>query len=397
MNADCLKLTIYFGERDRVGRRFLADALLDYYEDHGLATSVLLRGIEGFGAKHRLKTQRLLTLSEDLPVVSVAVDTRQRIDQVLPEVTALMGDGLITLERATLVADELDELVLPERLAEATKLTVYLGRNEQTDGQPTFLAVVDLLHRHGVAGATVLLGVDGTAHGVRQRARFFGGNAKVPLMIISVGAGDTIAHALPELEALLERPLVTLERIRVCKRDGRRLADPHPLPTDNLDGLGIWHKLMIYAGEEAEHHGHPLYLQLIRRLREAGAAGATCLRGIWGYHGDHQPHGDRLLTLRRRVPVLTVVVDRPDRIHRWYEIVDELTDETGLVTSELVPAFRATGPDLQEGGLHLSNPQPKSIAATEGRAPSAEMNRDEQFARRQGWHRVAIDYFGSSG
>jgi PII-like signaling protein len=358
VNADCLKLTIYFGERDRVGRRFLADALLDRYEGHGLATSVLLRGIEGFGAKHRLKTQRLLTLSEDLPVVSVAVDTRQRVDQVLPEVTALMGDGLITLERATLVAGELDEMALPERLAEATKLTVYLGRNEQTDGRPTFLAVVDLLHDHGVAGATVLLGVDGTAHGVRQRARFFGGNAKVPLMIISVGAGEIIAHALPALGALLERPLVTLERIRVCKRDGRRLADPHPLPTDDLDGLGIWHKLMIYAGEEAEHHGHPLYLQLIRRLREAGAAGATCLRGIWGYHGDHEPHGDRLLGLRRRVPVLTVVVDRPDRIHRWFEIVDELTDETGLVTSELVPAFRATGPDLVEGGLHLSDPQP---------------------------------------
>jgi PII-like signaling protein len=219
----------------------------------------------------------------------VAVDTRRRIDQVLPEVTDLMGDGLITLERATLVAGELDALVLPERLAEATKLTVYLGRNERTGGQPSFLAVVDLLHRHGVAGATVLLGVDGTAHGVRQRARFFGGNAKVPLMIISVGAGDTIAHALPELGRLLERPLVTLERIRVCKRDGRRLADPNPLPADDLDGLGIWHKLMIYAGEEAEHHGHPLYLQLIRRLREAGAAGATCLRGIWGYHGDHPP------------------------------------------------------------------------------------------------------------
>ena len=61
---------------------------------------MLLRGIEGFGAKHRLKTQRLLTLSEDLPIVSVAVDTRQRIDQLLPQVTAVMGDGLITLERA---------------------------------------------------------------------------------------------------------------------------------------------------------------------------------------------------------------------------------------------------------------------------------------------------------
>jgi PII-like signaling protein len=356
VNADCLKLTIYFGERDRAHGRFLADVLLDCYERRGLATSVLMRGIEGFGAKHRLKTQRLLTLSEDLPMVSVAVDTRQRIDQVLPEVTAVMGDGLITLERARLLTGQLDEVALPEELAEATKLTVYLGRHQQAGGQPALLAVVDLLHDHGVAGATVLLGVDGTAHGSRRRARLVGRNTGVPLMIISVGAGDAIARALPELGALLERPLVTLERIRVCKRDGRRLADPHPLPTDPPDGLGIWHKLMIYAGEEAQHHGHPLYLQLVRRLREAGAAGATCLRGIWGYHGDHAPHGDRLLALRRRVPVLTVVVDRPDRIHRWFEIVDELTDETGLVTSELVPALRATSPDLLEGGLHIADP-----------------------------------------
>jgi hypothetical protein len=54
--------------------------------------------------------------------------------------------------------------------------------------------------------------------------------------------------------------------------------------------------------------------------------------------------------------VLTLVVDRSEHIHRWYEIVDELTDETGLVTSELVPAFRATGPNLLEGRLHLSSP-----------------------------------------
>ena len=84
-------------------------------------------------------------------------------------------------------------------------------------------------------------------------------------------------------------------------------------------------------------------MQLARQLLEAGAAGATALRGVWGYHGDHQPHGDRLLALRRRVPVLTVVVDTPARIRRWFAIVDELTDKTGLVTCETVPAFRARG------------------------------------------------------
>ena len=89
MNEDCLKLTTYFGERDRAGSRLVADALLDVYGRHGLQTSVLLRGIEGFGSKHHLHTDRLLSLSEDLPVVSVAVDTRARIEAALQDVTAI--------------------------------------------------------------------------------------------------------------------------------------------------------------------------------------------------------------------------------------------------------------------------------------------------------------------
>jgi PII-like signaling protein len=353
VNQDCLKLTSYFAEHDKAGRRFLADALLDCYGRHRLATSVLLRGTEGFGSRQHLQTQRLLTLSEDLPVVAVAVDTRQRIEQALEEVRALAGHGLVTLERARLLTGQVGEVQLPEGLAEATKLTVYVGRHERTrgTGRPAFVEVVDLLRRHGVDGATVLLGVDGTAHGERRRGRFFGRNAGVPLMIISVGAGEAIAGALPELGALLDRPLLTLERTRVLKRDGHRLGAPEPLPDADPGGLGVWQKLMVYAGEEAEHHGHPLYVQLARRLLHEGAAGATALRGVWGYHGDHPPHGDRLLGLRRRVPVLTVVVDTPTRIRRWFRVVDELTDQTGLVTCEMVPAFRAGD---RRGGLQLS-------------------------------------------
>jgi PII-like signaling protein len=353
VNEDCLKLTTYFAEHDKTGRRFLADALLDCYGRHQLATSVLLRGAEGFGSRQHLQTQRLLTLSEDLPMVTVAVDTRQRIEQALEEVAALTTHGLVTLERARLLTGQVGEVRLAEGLAEQTKLTVYVGRGERVGGRPAFLAVVDLLHRHGVDGATVLLGVDGTAHGARERARFAGGNASVPLMIISVGAGAAIATALPELSAMLDRPLLTLERIRVCKRDGQLLAEPEPLPEVDPAGLGVWQKLMIYAGEEAQHHRHPLYVQLARRLLQAGATGATALRGIWGFHGDHQPHGDRLLSLRRRVPVLTVVVDTPARIRHWFATVDELTDETGLVTCEMVPAFHARG---RPGALRLSTP-----------------------------------------
>jgi PII-like signaling protein len=74
--------------------------------------------------------------------------------------------------------------------------------------------------------------------------------------------------------------------------------------------------------------------------------GATCLRGVWGFHGDHPPRGDRVLQIRRRVPIVTVIVDSPQRIARSFQIVDELTDEGGLVTSEMVPAMAA----LDDGG-----------------------------------------------
>ena len=354
MNDDCLKLTVHFGESDRIDDRLLSDALLDVFEQHRLHAAVLMRAVEGFGIKHRLRTDRLLTLSEDLPLVAVAVDERPSIEAVLPQVTEILGGGLITLERARLLHDGLDVVELPEELHEATKLTIYMGRDERVAGRPAFAAVVDYLHRRGLTGATVLLGVDGMAHRRRQRARFFSRNDAVPVMIVSVGAGHAIAEALPGLDEMLTDPIVTLERVRVCKRDGRLLAEPVHLPEQDDAGLGVWQKLMVYAGEQSRHAGHPLYIQLLRRLREEGASGATSLRGIWGFSGDHAPHGDRLLSVRRHVPVVTTIVDRPEAIRRWFTIVDECTDEAGLVTSEMVPAFHAVAAERRFGGLDLA-------------------------------------------
>jgi PII-like signaling protein len=254
-----------------------------------------------------------------------------------------------------MLTGEIRAVAVPEDLHEATKLTIYVGRQEQINRTPAFVAICDLLRRRGLAGATVLLGVDGTAHGVRQRARFFGRNADVPMMIISIGSGEQIASALPELGSLLGRPLLTLERVRVCKIDGRMLAQPTALPSRDERGLALWQKLMVFTSEQARHGKTPLHVALIRRLRESGAAGATCLRGIWGFHGDRAPHGDRLLQLRRHVPVVTIIVDTPEAIGRSFQIVDEVTAQAGLVTSEMVPASATIADDKQpRGGLRLA-------------------------------------------
>jgi len=324
------KLTSYFGERHRIGGAFVADALLELYGRHEIAASILLRGTEGFGLKHHLRTDRSLTLSEDLPLVAVAVDTRPRIEAVLAPVLALNPAGLVTLEGARLLADTAGPG--PD---EATKLTVYLGRQERVYRVPAFVAVCDLLHRRGVDGATALLGVDGTAHGRRQRAAFFSRNAEVPMMVIAVGAGDQISRVLPELGALLRRPLLTLERVLVCKRDGRSIAVP--------GGSGEWQKLIVYTSEAMRHQGQPVHRAIIRRLRSAGIGGATTLRGIWGFHGDHAPHGDRLLQLGRHVPTVTIVIDTPERIAPAYPVIDELTSERGLVTCETISRLDQAG------------------------------------------------------
>jgi PII-like signaling protein len=300
-----LKLTVYFGERDRADGGFLADALAAIFTRRKLRLSVVLRGMAGFGPAARLRTDRLLSLSEDLPIVSVAVDEHDRVQAALHDVERLRFGGLVTTERVTAAP------------AGEAKLTVYARRGDQR-------AIVAALHRHGVAGATALLGVDGTTNGVRRRARLVGANRDVPVMVISVGETGRIQAAMEELQ----RPLFTLERVRVCRRDGVALA-AIPEPGE------AWQKLMVYTSEATGQH-----VELVQRLRRAGAAGATVLRGVWGYHGDHEPHGDHLLQLRRRVPVVTVLVDEPDNIARWAPVVEDVTAATGLVTSEIVPVYR---------------------------------------------------------
>jgi PII-like signaling protein len=354
VSEDCLKLTAYFGERQRSNDRFVAEELLDLYAEQKLATSVMLRGIASYGPHQQLRSDESLSLSEDPSVAIVAVDTRDKVARLVEHVIDVTPRGLVTLERAQLLDGHHASPVTSA--SGATKLTVYVGRHQRVDGRSAFRAICDLLYREGVAGASVFLGVDGTRRGRRERARFFSNNVDVPLMIISVGDSENIARVVPQLDAMLDQPFFTLERIRVCKRDGELRAHPDELPAADSQGRPLWQKLMIYTSSDALHDGSPIHRILVRKLRASGAAsGVTVLRGIWGFHGRREPHGDKLFQLTRRVPVTTIIVDPPDRIARSFEIVDECTREHGLVTSELVPALVYVDGEKRIGGTELAD------------------------------------------
>lgn len=382
MDGPGLKLTVYLGDRDRAGGGLLADALMELLAGEGVAMSVLLRGMEGYGLEHHLRTERLLTLSEDLPLLAVAMDGAARMEAVAQAVARLAPRGAIALERVRLLAaggtaggaeadgeqaggakgqngagdgggaDAVDgrRAALPEGQAQ---LTIFLARGHRVSGAPAHERAIASLREHGLYGANMLLGLDGTVGGARQRARLLSRNPSVPSLVVAVGEAAAVEAALEELGEMLGMPMA-LERVRVCKRDGTLLAPPQPPPDAGPDGLSFWQKLTVYTGEQARHGRAPLHETLVRRLRGAGAAGATTLRGVYGFHGDHAPHGERLLTLGRHTPLLTIVMDTPENVVRWFQIVDELTSEVGLVTCENVPALRAAASSGSRGGLGLA-------------------------------------------
>lgn len=94
-----LLLRIFLGESDRHDGRPLYEAIVLAARAAHLAGATVLRGPMGFGRSSRLHTAKILRLSEDLPVVIEIVDSEENIDAFLPTLDAMMGGGMVTLEK----------------------------------------------------------------------------------------------------------------------------------------------------------------------------------------------------------------------------------------------------------------------------------------------------------
>ena len=136
VNDDCLKLTVYYGERDRAGGGFLADALVDVFARHELQTSLVMRGIgrlrrQAAPAHRPAADASPRTCRSSRSPSTPANASRPRS----PTSTRCAFDGLVTLERARMLhGPARPPSSCPATSTRPTKLTVYVGRQERAGG-----------------------------------------------------------------------------------------------------------------------------------------------------------------------------------------------------------------------------------------------------------------------
>jgi uncharacterized protein len=99
LSENAVRLKIYLGESDRFEGKPAYQAVVQLMRARGLWGATVVRGIYGYGKRSRLHSASTLRLSEDLPLTVEAVDSEEKVMALIPELSAMVRGGLITVDR----------------------------------------------------------------------------------------------------------------------------------------------------------------------------------------------------------------------------------------------------------------------------------------------------------
>jgi PII-like signaling protein len=138
-------LRVYVNESDRWEGRPLYEAVVRAARDAGLAGATVLRGVEGFGARNRIHSVRVLHLSEDVPIVVELLDRPERITQFIPTLDKMIAGGVVTLEKVNMLVYLREETA---EQADEDEIPLDTGEASAAEGsQPVFAESVDGTHQ----------------------------------------------------------------------------------------------------------------------------------------------------------------------------------------------------------------------------------------------------------
>ena len=96
-------MRIHIGESDKWHGKLLYEAIVEMLRKEGFSGATVLRGVSGFGGSSVLHTDKLLRMSQDLPILLEVVESTERIEGILPRLDEMVEGGLITLEKVRVI------------------------------------------------------------------------------------------------------------------------------------------------------------------------------------------------------------------------------------------------------------------------------------------------------
>jgi PII-like signaling protein len=96
-------MRIHIGESDKWHGKPLHEAIVGLFRKAGFSGATVLRGVAGYGGSSIYHTDKLLRLSQDLPIIVEIIETQEHIDQILPRLDEMVDGGLVTLEKVRVI------------------------------------------------------------------------------------------------------------------------------------------------------------------------------------------------------------------------------------------------------------------------------------------------------
>jgi PII-like signaling protein len=96
-------MRIHIGESDKWRSKPLHDAIVELLRREGFSGATVLRGVAGYGGSSVYHTDKLLRMSQDLPIIVEVIESTERIEAILPRLDEMVEGGLITLEKVRVI------------------------------------------------------------------------------------------------------------------------------------------------------------------------------------------------------------------------------------------------------------------------------------------------------
>jgi PII-like signaling protein len=226
------KVTIFVNEDTQHHMTALHDSIMTFLIHKGVAGATATRAYTGFGSHQLLHTPEVEVLAQHLPIRIEFIDTKEKVDEVLPTLYEMVTDGLIEVQDTTVVklvhkGSKAEPKAPHERRQGPAKLLrVFMGEADKWSvgsdhAEPLYDAIVKRLLMMDIAGATVYRGILGYgAKGHEHKATFFHPVRDLPIMISVIDTAEKISAAADVIEGMLEDGLIVIsdaEMVRLIR------------------------------------------------------------------------------------------------------------------------------------------------------------------------------------